>query len=63
MMIRCPRGCTQDRTRSYNLKEKKTFDTETNHCSNCGFSKLPATAKFHGAGFRKASQLGGRNGV
>ena len=58
-MITCPTGCTQKRTKSYRLAEKKTFDTETNKCSNCGFSKLPESAKFHGAGFKKASELGG----
>jgi len=31
----CPRGCTQRRTRSYWLAEKKTFDGH--RCSNCGF--------------------------
>ena len=60
-MITCPTGCTQKRTKSYRLAEKKTFDTETNKCSNCGFSKLPETAKFHGAGFKKANSLGSKS--
>ncbi len=57
ILIKCPRGCTQHRTKSHNLGEKKTFDVKLNKCSNCGFSKLPATAKFYGPGFKKASQL------
>jgi len=31
----CPSGCTQRRTKSYRLAEKKTFDGRK--CSNCGF--------------------------
>ena len=31
----CPRGCTQRRTSSYWLAEKKTFDGHK--CANCGF--------------------------
>jgi len=61
MKISCPTRCTQKRGRNYNLSEKNTFDTETNKCSFCGFYKLPASAKLHGAGFRKASELGGKN--
>jgi len=56
-LIICPTGCTQKRTKSYRLAEKKTFNTETNKCSNCSFTKLPKTAKFYGPGFKKASNL------
>jgi len=57
-MIHCPTGCSQHRTKSYRLYAgKKTFNTRTQKCNNCGFSKLPDTAKFHGAGFKKASTL------
>lgn len=38
-LIKCPRACTQRRTESYYLAEKKTFDLRTNHCNNCGFTK------------------------
>ncbi len=31
----CPTGCTQRRTKSYRLAEKKTFDGRK--CYNCGF--------------------------
>ena len=31
----CPRGCTQHRTRSHRLAERRTFDGT--RCSNCGF--------------------------
>jgi len=57
-LIFCPTGCTQHRTKSYRLSERKTFNIITNKCSNCGFSKVPASGKFHGPGFRKASELG-----
>ncbi|KKN76229.1 hypothetical protein LCGC14_0372550 [marine sediment metagenome] len=56
-LIKCPRGCTQHRTKSHRLQERKTFDSVNNICFNCGFKKLPETAKFYGAGFKKASRL------
>ena len=31
----CPTGCTQRRTKSYRLAERKTFDGR--RCMNCGF--------------------------
>ena len=58
-LINCPTGCTQRRAKSYRLAERKTFDPKNGICLNCGFKKLPKDAKFHGAGFRKASELGG----
>ena len=38
-MILCPTGCTQNRTKSYRMSEKKTFDTRNNRCRNCNFYK------------------------
>lgn len=38
----CPAGCTQRRTKSYRLAEKKTFDGRK--CMNCGF--LTVQGKF-----------------
>jgi len=55
--IECPTGCTQHRNPKQRMLHKRTFDIRTNKCSNCGFSKAPADAKFHGAGFKKASEL------
>lgn len=43
--IVCPAGCTQSRTASYNLKEEKTFDTRTQECRNCPFTKKTQTEK------------------
>jgi hypothetical protein len=37
--ITCPTGCSQDRTKSYRMSEKKTFDTRNNRCRNCNFYK------------------------
>lgn len=34
----CPTGCTQYRTKSHRLAEKKTFNGKS--CSNCGFITL-----------------------
>ena len=44
----CPTGCTQRRTKSYRLAEKKTFDGR--RCMNCGF--LTIQGKFEPT-FRK----------
>lgn len=38
-LIMCPTGCTQYRTNTYRMKEKKTFDTRNNRCRNCNFYK------------------------
>jgi|APSaa5957512535_1039671.scaffolds.fasta_scaffold05881_14 hypothetical protein len=57
-LINCPIGCTQHRTKSYRLAERKTFDPKKGICWNCNFKKLPKDAKFHGVGFKKASELG-----
>lgn len=39
----CPTGCTQKRTKSYRLAEKKTFDGR--RCMNCGFLALQGKFK------------------
>ena len=39
----CPTGCTQERTASYWLSEKKTFDGR--RCTNCNFQINSACAK------------------
>jgi len=47
----CPTGCTQRRTKSYRLAEKKTFDGR--RCINCGF--LTIQGKFEPV-FKKFSK-------
>lgn len=56
-LIKCPTGCTQRRTVKQRLAEKRTFDTRTNKCRNCGFEKKSGDAKFHGIKFQRASEL------
>lgn len=55
-LIKCPRGCTQRRTDSYQLAETKTFDTRTGHCHNCGFTKSDKNQE-HAPVFVKATKL------
>ena len=39
----CPSGCTQRRTKSFRLAEKKTFDGR--RCMNCGFLTIQGEFK------------------
>ena len=48
----CPRGCTQHRTKSGRLAEKKTFDGVK--CDNCGFVLKRGISEVH---FEKAGDI------
>ena len=48
----CPRSCTQHRTRSGRLAERKTFDGK--RCHNCGFAPDAGDTEVR---FVKASDL------
>ena len=52
-MRTCPRSCTQHRTRSGRLAERRTFDGT--RCSNCGFA--PGGDGDMGVRFEKASDM------
>ena len=48
----CPRSCTQHRTKSGRLAEKRTFDGT--RCSNCGFTLDTSATEIK---FERASDL------
>ena len=56
-LIICPTNCTQHRTKSFRLAEKKTFDPIKGKCNNCKFKTVPAGAVFHGPGWKSAKEL------